>query len=108
LTVKTYNKPVRDRLPEILKANGQKVATTSIEGDELIAALRAKVDEELAEYDAARDTNEAAAELADLIEVIVALARRRGFDETRLGELRREKSAARGGFDLGVYLMTIG
>jgi predicted house-cleaning noncanonical NTP pyrophosphatase (MazG superfamily) len=104
----TYNKLVRDRVPGILRASGLKVATRTLQGDELVAALRAKIDEEIAEYDAASDPNQAAAELADLTEVILALARRRGCDEARLSELRREKSIVRGGFDLGLYLESVG
>jgi predicted house-cleaning noncanonical NTP pyrophosphatase (MazG superfamily) len=108
--VPQYNKLVRDRVPAILRAEGHSVVAEALPPDRLIAALRAKLDEEIAEYDAAADDDAAAAaaaELADLAEVIVALAARRGCDEAQLDELRAAKTAARGAFDLGMYLTSV-
>ncbi|HJX67829.1 MAG TPA: nucleoside triphosphate pyrophosphohydrolase [Candidatus Limnocylindrales bacterium] len=105
--MKHYNKLVRDSVPGMLRGNGHQVDTRTIQGDELLAALRAKIDEEVAEYDAATDDERAAAELADLIEVIVALAKRRGYDEAKLNELRAQKASQRGTFDRGLFLESV-
>lgn len=103
--MKQYNKLVRDRVPAMLLASGRKTVSKTIVGKELMAALRAKVDEELAEYDAAPDDEGAADELADLLEVIMAIARQRGYDEARIGELRAAKTLERGAFGMGYFLI---
>ena len=63
-----YNKLFRDTVPEILRAKGRKIITRTIAGPEMLDALRAKIDEEVAEYDAATDDIQAAAELAEVRE----------------------------------------
>jgi predicted house-cleaning noncanonical NTP pyrophosphatase (MazG superfamily) len=103
--MKQYNKLVRDRVPAILLASGRKTVSKTVVGKELMAALRAKVDEEIAEYDAAVDDDRAADELADLLEVIMAIARQRGYDEARIGELRAAKTLERGAFGMGYFLI---
>jgi len=103
--VKQYNKLVRDRVPAMLLASGHKTVSKTLMGKELLAALRAKIDEELAEYDAAPDDDQAAGELADLLEVIIALARQRGYDEARIGKLRETKTLERGAFGMGYFLI---
>jgi predicted house-cleaning noncanonical NTP pyrophosphatase (MazG superfamily) len=104
--VKQYDKLVRDLVPGILRAKGHRLVTRTLVGKELTDALRAKIDEEAAEYDAAADDEHAAMELADLLEVVMALARRRGFSEARIDELRAEKAAQRGAFDRAVFLIS--
>jgi predicted house-cleaning noncanonical NTP pyrophosphatase (MazG superfamily) len=103
--VKQYDKLVRDRVPAMLLAGGHNPVSKTVDGEELLAALRAKADEELAEYDAAVDDDKAAEELADLIEVIVAIARERGCDEARIGKLRAAKTLERGAFGMGQFLI---
>jgi predicted house-cleaning noncanonical NTP pyrophosphatase (MazG superfamily) len=100
-----HNKLVRDNVPEILRAKGHKTTTRTISGPEILNALRAKIDEEVAEYDAAANDIQAAAELADLLEVILTLARKRGFDEAEMQRIRAEKAKLRGVFDRGCFLV---
>jgi predicted house-cleaning noncanonical NTP pyrophosphatase (MazG superfamily) len=100
-----YNKLVRDRVPGILRAGGHEVVTKTLEGDALLGALRAKIDEEVAEYDTAIDDEHAATELADLLEVVMAIAKRRGYGEAAIQQLRADKAAQRGVFDLGFFLV---
>jgi predicted house-cleaning noncanonical NTP pyrophosphatase (MazG superfamily) len=100
-----YNKLVRDRVPEILRAGGHEVVTETLEGDALLGALRAKIDEEVAEYDTAIDDEHAATELADLLEVVMAIAKRRGYGEAAIQQLRADKAVQRGAFDLGFFLV---
>ena len=103
--MKQYNKLVRDRVPAMLQASGRRTVSKTVDGQELIAALRAKVDEELAEYDAAPDDEGAAGELADLLEVIIALARQRGYDEEAIGRMREAKTLEHGAFGMGYFLI---
>ena len=101
-----YNKLVRDQVPGTLRAAGHKVTTRTIQGAELLKALRAKIDEEVAEYDAAPDDEQAALELADLLEVVMALAKLRGFNEAAVQQLREAKAAQRGRFERALFLIS--
>ncbi len=104
--MKIYNKLVRDLVPGILRAGGRKVVTRTLVGKPALEALRAKFDEEAAEYDAALDDEQAAIELADLLEVIMAIAKRRGLSEAAIQQIRAAKAAQRGTYDLGVFLVS--
>lgn len=101
-----YNKLVRDKVPGILRRSGHKVSTRTLQPIEMVKALRAKIDEEIAEYDAALDDRQAAMELADLIEVIMAIAKRRGFSEATVEQLRAAKADQRGTFERAILLLT--
>ena len=69
---KIYNKLVRDRIPEIIAADGRQFATEIMNEDEYRRALLAKLVEEAQEV-ASAEVDEIAKEIADLCEVIDAL-----------------------------------
>ncbi len=98
-----YCKLVRDRIPEIIEANGQTCVTRILSDEEYIDMVDAKLDEELAEYH--RDQN--LEELADLLEVIYAVAEARGWSRDRLEQLRADKAAARGTFRKRLLLLEV-
>lgn len=98
---KTYHKLVRDRIPEIIAANGQHCKTEILSDEEYIRMLDAKLDEELAEYHA--DPN--LEELADLLEVLRAAAVARGYTLAQLESVRAAKAEARGGFERRILLV---
>jgi len=102
-----YNKLVRDKVPATIVARGRSAVTRDLVGVELLRALRAKIDEEVSEYDAAAHDDQAAEELADLIEVIMALAKQRGFDEAAIQAIRAARADERGVFDLGHFLIAV-
>ena len=71
--------------------------------DEYLKMLDAKLDEELAEYH--KDQN--IEELADLIEVVCAAAKARGYTLDELEQVRAEKAAKRGGFEKKILLKEV-
>jgi predicted house-cleaning noncanonical NTP pyrophosphatase (MazG superfamily) len=73
-------------------------------GPALARGLRAKLDEEIAEFDAAADREARLDELADVLEVVVALAASAGDSEDELNRRRADKAAARGAFADGWFL----
>ena len=75
MSVKPYHKLVRDRIPEIIEASGKSCVTEILSDADYLELLDAKLDEELAEYH--KDQN--IEELADLLEVIRAVAIARGY-----------------------------
>ena len=50
LSVISFNKLVRDRIPEIIEASGKTCKTEILSDDEYLKMIDAKLDEELAEY----------------------------------------------------------
>ena len=98
---KTYNKLVRDRIPEIIEASGAKCKIEILSDDKYLEMIDAKLDEELAEYH--KDQN--IEELADLLEVIHAAAIARGYTIEELEAVRTAKAEKRGGFQNKILLI---
>ena len=90
-------KLVRDRIPEIIRATGAEPITYRAEPDEYRLRLREKLAEEVGEFLAADDEN-AIEELADVLEVVYALAADLGTDKAQLEQVREDKASQRGGF----------
>ncbi len=99
----TYNKLVRDRIPEIIKTSGKKCVVEILSDEDFLKMIDAKLDEELAEYH--KDQN--IEELADLLEVIRAAAIARGYSLEELESVRTEKAAKRGGFEKKILLKEV-
>lgn len=97
----TYNKLVRDRIPEIIAAAGDRPTTRVLDEDEYTAELRRKLVEEVEEFNTSND----AEELVDILEVVFAVASRMGIDPTQLDRLRQSKKERRGGFEAKVFLI---
>lgn len=98
-----YNKLVRDKIPEIIEASGKTCSTEVLSDDEYLKMLDAKLDEELTEYH--KDQNNE--ELADLIEVIYATTKARGYSLDELEKVRAEKASKRGGFEKKILLKEV-
>ena len=93
--MKEYNKLIRDRIPEIIRAAGKQCIVETMNEAEFIVALDCKLNEELEEYQADKSLEE----LADLLEVIYAVAVARGYSVEELERVRKEKAEKRGGFE---------
>jgi predicted house-cleaning noncanonical NTP pyrophosphatase (MazG superfamily) len=96
-----YNKLVRDKIPEIIQASGETAETRVLEGAEYHEELRRKLLEEAAEAATSDDTTE----LADVLEVVYALAQQAGLTREELEKLRVDKAAERGAFTKRIYLI---
>ena len=98
-----YNKLVRDKIPEIIKASGKTYETEILSDEEYLQMLDKKLDEELAEYHQEQNIEE----LADLLEVLYATAKARGYSIEELEQVRVEKQKARGGFEKKLLLKVV-
>lgn len=98
---KTYEKLVRDRIPEIIEESGAECKIRILDGEEYLEMIDKKLGEELAEYLADRNVEE----LADLMEVIYAAAKAQGYSTGQLDEIRVKKREERGGFDKRILLI---
>lgn len=100
---KTYNKLVRDNIPEVIIRKGQKPQTKLLSDEEYVICLRDKLQEEVAEFIA--DNN--GEELADILEVLYALAETLNLSPSDIEALRVRKAIDRGGFRGKVYLISV-
>ena len=100
---KVYNKLVRDRIPEIIESDGKTCITEILPDDRYLQMLDAKLDEELAEYQESKSLEE----LADLLEVMRAVIKARGWTWEQLEQVRQEKATKRGGFEQKILLKEV-
>lgn len=91
-------KLVRDRIPERLRELRVRHRVAVASERDYHGALVAKVVEEVEEYRTAGDRASAAEELADLLEVVLALAGVHGLSGDELEVIRARKAADRGAF----------
>lgn len=97
-----YNKLVRDKIPDIIEAQGEIPHVRILEGEEYTRRLEQKLDEEVAEYHTDRNLME----LVDILEVVYALAENLGHTQEELLEVYREKHEKRGGFRQRIFLIS--
>ncbi|MFH1142239.1 MAG: nucleoside triphosphate pyrophosphohydrolase [Candidatus Uhrbacteria bacterium] len=95
-----HNKLVRDRIPEIIRANGNVPITHIADDQEYQLRLREKLIEEATEFFA----DPTLEELADVQEVVFALCKYLGCDRSELERARREKAEQRGRFQDRIIL----
>lgn len=98
--MKIYNKLVRDKIPQVIEAEGKKYDIRIADKKEHYELLEAKLKEEVDEF--LQDKN--LEELADIMEVLYGLADNLGYSEEELNKKRIEKREKRGGFKEGVVL----
>lgn len=96
-----YNKLVRDKIPDMIRISGEKPIIRVLDEKEYMEQLQNKLDEEVAEFH--RDHN--VEELADILEVILALNESLGHTQEKLIEAYQHKHAQRGGFSDRVFLI---
>jgi predicted house-cleaning noncanonical NTP pyrophosphatase (MazG superfamily) len=97
-----YNKLVRDHIPRIIEETGGKAEIRILADEEYRIFLEKKLDEEVGEYH--REQN--AEELADILEVVYALAASIGCTKEELNDVYRKKHEARGGFEKRILLIS--
>lgn len=95
-----YDKLVRDRIPDVVRENGEEPTVRTVDGDEYSERLVEKLDEEVAEYRETRDVEE----LADVLEVVHAIREDSGVTVDELAAMRAAKVEERGRFADGVVL----
>ena len=100
---KSYHKLVRDRIPEIIEQSGKTCVVSVLSDEEYLRMVDEKLNEELAEYRADGSIEE----LADLMEVIYAAAKARGYTIEELETVRVDKAQRRGAFDKKILLKEV-
>ncbi|OHX50684.1 nucleoside triphosphate pyrophosphohydrolase [Cytobacillus oceanisediminis] len=103
----TYNKLVRDRIPEVIEKTGKKFSTRILDDNDYIKELKKKSFEELQEYVETNNNEDAIEELADVLEIIHALAEYHGASIEEVEEVRKQKAEKRGGFKEKIFLIEV-
>ena len=98
-----YNKLVRDKIPQIIAANGNTCTTQVLSHEEYLCKLDEQLTEELQEYQQSKSLEE----LADLLEVMEATVLARGYRWQELIEVRDRKREKRGGFSQKILLCEV-
>ena len=98
--MKRYNKLVRDKIPEIIKADGRECEILIAAGEEKYKLLEEKLQEEVNEF--LEDKN--LEELADVMEVLFGLADSLGYSEEELLKARDKKREDVGDLRKGLCL----
>ena len=91
-----YNKLVRDKIPDIIKTDGGECKFHVAKKNEFGELLNEKVFEEAMEL----IKNPCAEEIADVLEVIEALARMHHINIDEIKEAKKKKREERGSFNL--------
>jgi predicted house-cleaning noncanonical NTP pyrophosphatase (MazG superfamily) len=102
-----HNKLVRDRIPEIIKSEGHHPVTRVLDDASYQVALLAKLLEEAQEANDAAAAADLPNELADVLEVLRALAATAGMSWTELLSFAAEKRSRRGGFEKRIFLESV-
>lgn len=99
----SYNKLVRDKIPEIIEAQGKHCEIRRLDDGEYKLELDRKLHEELEEYLASGSVEE----LADLMEVVLTIVKAKGLTVKEFEKMRIEKKEERGGFEERVLLVKV-
>lgn len=98
-----YNKLVRDRIVEIIENKGEMPNYHTLSDKEYLDELHKKLFEEANEFIEQDDKEE----LADVLEVLYAIAKAKKIDLNEVEKIRLEKRQKRGGFDKKLFLETV-
>ncbi len=99
----TYQKLVRDRIPEIIKASGCKAIYQQLSSQEKLPYLQEKLKEEMSEYLESSSLEE----LADILEVIHGIVDQQGYTWDDLEAIRLHKMQERGSFEESILLIEV-
>ena len=101
--MQVYNKLVRDKIPELMEVNGDKPTYETLKDDRYLSELNKKLIEEANEFIEANDPEE----LADLMEVVYAIATLKNIDLKQVEEIRKQKALKRGAFNKKIFLKSV-
>lgn len=97
-----FNKLVRDKIPEVIKNQGQEPEYRILDDEEYLCELDKKLNEEVEEYQESKSLEE----LADILEVINAICKARGYTKEELNTTYMKKNKDRGGFEKRIFLIS--
>ncbi len=98
--MKVYNKLVRDKITDIIEADGRIAKYRTLDNNEYRKELNSKLQEEVKEY---LDDNNVE-ELADIVEVVYGILNSKDVTIDEFEKIRIKKQEERGAFNKKIYL----
>ena len=98
--MKIYNKLIRDKIIDIIEADGRRAKYSILDDNEYRQELNKKLQEEVKEY--LEDNN--VEELADIVEVIYGILNSMDVSIKEFEKIRINKQEKRGAFEKKIYL----
>ncbi len=95
-----YHKLIHDKLPEIMRARGERFSTHVADDAEYWRKLKEKLRQEVNEFIVRGDFGE----LASVLELVHALCAAKGMTFEELEAIRRRKAEAKGGYGQRIIL----
>lgn len=99
-----YNKLVRDNIPDIILSNGETPITRILSSVQYKQELEKKLYEEYQEVLNTTNSKDRIEEPADMLEIIISLAKLENKSLDNVIEVAKTKRLKRGGFDKKIYL----
>lgn len=96
-----FQKLVRDKIPDMIRKQGETAHIRILADTEYRQALENKLNEEVAEFYESKTLEE----LADVLEVVYALAESQGASVQDLLKIYEKKHSERGGFSKKIFLI---
>ena len=101
---KIYNKLIRDKIPEIIRSKGSIPKVSVLTEKKYRKALKEKMGEEAKELLEAKTKNDVLNELADIQELIKAVAKNHKIAIKAVENKRKKKVKERGSFEKKIFL----
>ncbi len=101
---KIYNKLVRDKIPQIIEEKGGVPKYSVLSAADFAVALKEKLVEESKELNEAEGRDDILNELADVLELVFAIADNSKLTMAEVEAAREKKTAERGAFKKALFL----
>jgi len=101
---KTYNKLIRDKIPEIIRKNNAVPKISELNDEQFKIALKEKLTEEAKELLEAKTQEEILNELSDVLQLIESIAINNNLSVSDIEKQKEKKKQGRGAFEKKLYL----
>ena len=101
---KTYNKLIRDKIPEIIKKNGAIPKVSVLDEEKFKVALKEKLVEEASELLEAKTNEEVLNELSDVLQLLESIAQNNNTTIAEVEKQKEKKKQERGAFEKKLFL----
>ena len=100
--IRKYEKAVRNRIPEIIKADGKNCEFVVLDDASFLQEMNKKLSEEMSEY----KKNNSIEEIVDIVEVAYRIAELHGYNKGTIEKIRKQKNIERGNFSNNIFLIS--
>jgi predicted house-cleaning noncanonical NTP pyrophosphatase (MazG superfamily) len=103
--IKKYNKLIRDKILEIIRAAGERPYWRILNGKEYLREIKKKILEEAKELIEAKDKKGIVDEIVDIQELTDVLISETGLTKSEIKKQQKIKNKKRGGFKKKLFLI---